>query len=141
MTNRKLFETTTVIAVAALALSLFAPAAFAQARHFNLQIPFDFYAGSRLMPAGSYTVEYDAVTKAARIYDREGHATTALAQATTNHLIGKNRIVFNRYGSLSFLSQMQWAASDTGWAFRESQLELDAKLGASPVKVAVQPQK
>ncbi len=141
MTNRKVFETATVIVVAALALSVFAPAAFAEGRHFNLQIPFDFYAGGLLMPAGSYTVEYDTATRAARIYDRDGHVTTALAQATINHMTGKNRIVFNRYGSLSFLSQMQWAGSDTGWTIRESQLERDARLGNSPVKVAVQPQR
>lgn len=142
MTNRKFFETATLIAIAALALSVFAPAAFAQGKHFNLQIPFDFYAGGQLLPAGSYTVECDAASRTARIYDRDGHVTTALAQASiNNHRVDNNRIVFNRYGGLSFLSQMQWAGSDTGWNIRQSQLERDARLGTSPVKVAVQPQK
>lgn len=139
MTNRRLSETATVIAIAALAFTIFAPGAFAQGKHFTFQIPFDFYAGTRLMPAGSYTVEHNTIGGAAQIYDRDGHVATVLAQPGNNNVIGNNRIVFNRYGSMTFLSEIQWANSGTGYRVRESKLERETRLGASPVRVAVQP--
>ena len=140
MTNRKLSTTATAIAIAALALTVFAPGAFAQS-HFNLQVPFDFYAGSRLMPAGSYTVEHNTTAGTTQIYDREGHITSLLPQTSVNRVIGKNRMVFNRYGSMTFLSEIQWANSGTGYRIPESKLERETRLGTSPVKVAVQPQR
>lgn len=141
MTNRKLSETATVIAIAALVLTVFAPGVFAQGKHFTFQIPFDFYVGGRLMPAGNYTVEHNTSAGAAQIYDRDGHITTVLPQTSTNNVIGNNRMVFNRYGSMTFLSEIQWANSGTGYRIRESKLEHETRLGTSPVKVAVQPGK
>ena len=141
MTNRKLSATATVIAISALALTVFVPGAVAQGRHFNFQIPFDFYAGGRLMPAGSYTVEHNSVGGVTQIYDRNGHVTTILPQASIKKAIGNNRMMFNRYGTMTFLSEVQWAQSETGYKIQESTLERETRLGAAPVRVAVQPQK
>jgi hypothetical protein len=141
MTNRKLSETATVLAIAALALTILAPGAFAQTRDYRFQIPFDFYAGGQLMPAGNYTITQHASSRATQIHDGNGNITTVLPLATINRVIGNNRLVFNRYGSLHFLTEMQWAGSNTGLKVRETQLERDARLGNVPVKVAVQPEK
>ena len=139
MTKRNVLETVTVFAVAALALTAFVPAASAQGKTFSFVVPFDFYAGATLMPAGEYTVAQTPFTRATQIYDQKGHAASILPIVATSRLIGNNRMVFNRYGSMNFLSEIQWGHSDTGYKVRESNLERETRLGTSPVRVAVQP--
>jgi hypothetical protein len=140
MTKGKLFETVTMFAIAALVLAAFVPAASAQAgKSFRFVIPFDFYAGAVLMPAGEYTVSQPPGTRATQIYDRDGHVTSVLPITGKSNPIGNNRMVFNRYGSMTFLSEIQWAQSETGYKLRETALERETRLGNAPVKVAIQP--
>ena len=139
MTKGKLFETVTVLAIAVMALSAFVPVASAQSGTTKFNIPFDFYAGGVLMPAGEYTISNNSISKAMQIYDRAGHVTTVLHTVGTSRAIANNRMVFNRYGSMTFLSEVQWALSDTGFRLRESKLERETRLGNSPVRVAIQP--
>ena len=140
MTKRKLSQIMTVIAIAALALTAFVPAGFAQSRLFQFTVPFDFYAGNMLMPAGVYSVsQQSSNNRATQIYDRSGHVTSILPIAGINKAIGNNRLVFNRYGSMTFLSEIQWANSETGFKVNESKLEKETRLSTSPVRVAVQP--
>ncbi len=140
MTKGRVFETVTVFAIAVLALTAIVPAASAQAgKSFRFIIPFDFYAGAVLMPAGEYTVEQTPGTRATQIYDRDGHVTSVLPIVGKNNPIGNNRMVFNRYGSMTFLSEIQWAQSETGYKLRESPLERETRLGNAPVRVAISP--
>ena len=139
MTKRKLHVTVTVFAIAALALTALAPAGMAQSKMFQFQAPFDFYAGNTLMPAGLYSVTLDSTTRATQIYDRSGHVANLLPIASITGKIGNNRLVFNRYGSMTFLAEIQWALSDAGYKVRESRLEKETRLNTSPVRVAVQP--
>jgi hypothetical protein len=141
MTKGKLFETVTVFTIALLGLTVLVPAASAQSgQTFRFVIPFDFYAGAVLMPAGEYTVSQAPGTRATQIYDRNGHVTSILPIVGNSTPIRNNRMVFNRYGSMNFLSEIQWALSETGYKVRESNLERETRLGTSPVRVAVQPQ-
>src|SRR5262245_49271866 len=140
MTKRKFLETVSVLGIAAL-LTAFVPAASAQSKTFSFVIPFDFYAGAVLMPAGEYTVQQSPFSRATQIYDRKGHVTSILPIVASSHLIGNNRMVFNRYGSMNFLSELQWGHSETGYKVRESELERETRLGTSPVRIAVQPKK
>lgn len=141
MTKQKFFETVTVFAIVVLGLTAFVPGAAAQnSKTFNFVVPFDFYAGSVLMPAGEYTVAQAPSTRATQIYDRNGHIASILPIVGKSNPIGNNnRMVFNRYGNMSFLSEIQWAQSETGYKVRESNLERETRLGTSPVRVAVQP--
>ena len=140
MTKARFFQTVTALAIAVLGLAAFVPAASAQnGKTFNFVVPFDFYAGAVLMPAGEYTVAQTPSTRATQIYDRHGHITSILPIVGTANAIGNNRMVFNRYGTMNFLSEIQWALSDTGYRVRESKLEREARLGTSPVRVAIQP--
>jgi hypothetical protein len=140
MTKGRLLETVTVFAIAMLGLTALVPAAAAQSgKTFRFVIPFDFYAGAVLMPAGEYTVSQAPGTRATQIYDRNGHVTSILPIVGNSKPIGNNRMVFNRYGTMTFLSEIQWAQSETGYKLRESQLERETRLGNSPVRVAVQP--
>ena len=122
-----------------MALSAFVPAAPAQSGTIKFKIPFDFYAGGVMMPAGEYTISNNPASKATQIYDRAGHVTTVLHTVGTSRAIANNRMVFNRYGSMTFLSEVQWAQSEDGFRLRESKLERETRLGTSPVRVAVQP--
>jgi hypothetical protein len=139
MTKRMILETVTVFTIAAVALTAFAPAASAQSGTLKFKIPFDFYAGGTLMPAGEYSISTDNVAKATQIYDRAGHVTTVLHTASIGRAIDNHRMVFNRYGTMTFLSEVQWATSDTGFRLRESKLERETRLVTPPVRVAVQP--
>jgi hypothetical protein len=139
MTKLRIIETVTVVAIATVALTMFAPVAPAQDREFKFEIPFDFYVGGVLMPAGQYSVRRDITGRATQIYDRNGHVTSVLPIVGLNRFTTNNRMVFNRYGSMTFLSEIQWAHSDTGYKLRESKLERDTRLGTPPVRVAVQP--
>ena len=139
MTKRKVSVSMAVLAVAALVLTAVVPGAFAQVREFKFQIPFDFYAGGNLMPAGNYIVAYNPATRATQVFDNGGHIATVLPLSMQGRAIGNNRIVFNRYGGLAFLSEMQWAGTENGLKVRDSQLERDARLGTDPIRVAVQP--
>jgi hypothetical protein len=140
MTKTRFLETVTVFAIAALSLIAVVPAASAQSgKTFNFVIPFEFYAGAALMPAGEYTVAQTPGSRATQIYDRKGHIASILPIVGSSKLIGNNRMVFNRYGTMNFLSEIQWAHSETGYKVRESNLERETRLGTSPVRVAVQP--
>ena len=138
MTTRKISGKLTILAVATLALALFVTGATAQARWFKLQIPFDFYAGELLMPAGTYTVAYNAQARSTQISDDSGHVQTLLPITTAANPIGNNRMIFHRYGTVNFLSEMQWADSSIGLRVRESSLEREAKLNNGSLKVALQ---
>jgi hypothetical protein len=139
MTIRKISGTVTLLAVATLALTLWIPGASAQTKLFKFQIPFDFYAGEQSMPAGTYTVAYNPLGRTTQIYDDSGHVKTMLPIPTVRNPIGNNRMVFNRYGTVNFLSEIQWADSSMGLRVRESSLEREAKLNNASIKVAVQP--
>ena len=81
--------------------------AYAQSVKLRVDIPFAFHAGEKTLPAGTYTVERrgDAI----RISDRNGHAAAVLANAVDNDGANLgNRVLFNRYGEMLFLSEVQW---------------------------------
>ena len=140
MTKTRFFETVTVFAIAVLGLiALVTPASAQNGKTFNFVVPFEFYAGTALMPAGVYTITQSSFSRATQIYDRNGHVTSILPIVGTANTIGNNRMVFNRYGTMNFLSEIQWANSETGYKVRESKLERETRLGTSPVRVAVQP--
>src|SRR5262245_61734936 len=87
MTKTRFRETVTVFAIAALSLTAVVPAASAQTgKTFNLVVPFEFYAGAVLMPAGEYTVAQTPGSRATQIYDRKGHIASILP------LVGESKI-------------------------------------------------
>ena len=140
MTKGKLFETVTVFSIALLGLAVLVPVASAQSgKSFRFVIPFEFYAGATLMPAGEYTVSQAPGTRATQIYDRNGHVTSILPIVGQSNPVRNNRMIFNRYGTMNFLAEVQWSMSETGYRVRESKLERETRLGTSPVRVAVQP--
>jgi hypothetical protein len=131
----------TAIVCAALLLTMFAPGSFGQSQDLRVQIPFDFYVGSRLLPAGTYQIK-STEQQAIFIYDGQGRVATALTHAHPKNVSNaNNRLVFNQYGTVYFLSASYWQ----GYRGREltpstQELEIASK-GTRPTPVALVPPK
>lgn len=106
-------------------------------------IPFDFYVGGKLLPAGKYNVERDAAGRnTLRVRRADGDETTF---ALTIGVQGKQsqpdtpRLIFHRYGDQIFLAQV-WESQRAGHTLVESKRErsLRKELRASGVASARQ---
>jgi hypothetical protein len=117
-----------LICVSLLTLSFLvsmASAAPAYARSVNgvmTQIPFDFYVGDRLAPAGKYTVtSLNDDESALRICNgRQGN--TVLTNSASEMGQGRSRLVFHKYGDQYFLRAV-WGADNMGRRLRETKRE------------------
>ena len=93
---------------------LLATGAFAQRPVVKADIPFDFKIGTMTLPRGIYTVQpnSDSGTLLVRRTDY-----TASAMVITNglerRLTAKGKLVFNRYGTEYFLSQVWMPGGQT----------------------------
>ncbi|HEX8502546.1 MAG TPA: hypothetical protein VF659_18330 [Pyrinomonadaceae bacterium] len=85
-------------------------------------VPFDFYVGERLAPAGEYGVRSltgDDTTL--RICNgRQGN--TVLTNSASERGVGRSRLVFHKYGDQYFLAAV-WGADNMGRRLRESKRE------------------
>lgn len=100
--------------------------------NISVDVPFDFYVGDQLMPAGRYTVKR-AVRDANRTLVVAGQKEGDRAAAATAPVAGResrrSALVFHRYGDEYFL-RSAWAAGDAeGREFRESKRERAARRG------------
>ena len=100
-------------------------------------IPFGFYTGTTLMPAGEYridTIENGVV----KLFNRDTHtpvlvSTSAVRNSSRELVSGK--IVFHRYGQDYFLSEMWWSGSDVGSKAPISNRERELAKGATPARI------
>jgi hypothetical protein len=97
---------------------LAAAAAFAQSSiTLNADVPFSFVAGGKVLPAGHYTVT-QGLGPAVLIrsqQSRGGGKAAAFAMTTPVYSRGTRhdaRLVFHRYGSTCFLSEIWGSGSD-----------------------------
>jgi hypothetical protein len=105
----------------------------------KVNIPFSFYAGEKLLPAG----EYQLMTVANGVMRIFGNApdtsvmfpTIGVSRMTQQRANGK--LVFNRYGEDYLLSEMWWTAEPHGRQLLPSNLERDLARNATPVRVSV----
>ncbi len=118
----------------AFALLLTAAPGFAQA-DLQATVPFDFYAGSSVFPAGVYQMDVD----------NAGLVWINRRDARVRRIVGSipigggpndghvSKLIFHRYGSEYFLSEMWTPNSRNGRKFRrtprEDQLALNAARG------------
>jgi hypothetical protein len=96
--------------LAATAILFLAEAGHAQSYMLRATMPFSFYAGEQLLPAGEY--EITAIGNGAvKISNYDAHKsavffTVGLNRVTANPI--SPRLVFNRYSDDYFLSEMWW---------------------------------
>lgn len=99
----------------ALAVTALASAshAFAQDKVMQVNVPFAFHNGSQLMPAGIYRVEIQSDHLILlRGESRSGFVMTN--PETTSKVNGSGKVIFNRYGSQYYLSDIWPQGSTTG---------------------------
>lgn len=119
------------------ALALFAAAGAARAQspvNIKVSVPFDFYVGDRLLPAGEYTVRRAGagagnLLVVAGAGERAARQTNAVEGASAD----ATRLVFHRYGGQYFLARL-WVAGDReGREFRPSKRERAIRAEAAQI--------
>ncbi len=66
-------------------------------------IPFNFYAGNYMMPAGTYSVGFDSVNNVAIIRDNADHHEVFLLGMSSNQGTDTPKLVFDHLGNSYFL--------------------------------------
>jgi hypothetical protein len=97
-----------ITAIALLATANFALAgtSFAQSTGVRANVPFDFTVGSKLLPAGTYTIkEQSDHVIVIRNYDKP-IAAISLVNGASNRSPDGGKLKFHRYGSQYFLSEI-----------------------------------
>ncbi len=115
-------------------------AAFAQnVTLMEANIPFDFTVGQKTLPAGRYTVDRGLVPTAVVIRSEDSKkAVIVIVQAAySNAWHDTGSLVFDRYGSSYFLSQI-WTPGRDGRSLPpgKREREMAARL-ATPVRASV----
>jgi hypothetical protein len=107
-----------------ISLATVSPAYAGSVDGIKTQVPFDFYVGDKLVPAGEHAVRSLTGDEAAL---RIGNGRQS-AIVMTNYARGRGdgegrpRLVFHKYGDQYFLAAV-WGADNTGRTLRESKLE------------------
>jgi hypothetical protein len=110
----------TSILVLAAAAGVYAQAA----RQFKANIPFDFAAGNRTLPAGEYTV--DQMIAGRVILKSADQKRGILVLGNAIRSVGSQKdakLVFHRYGNYYFLAEVWASAIDSGNQVPKSRLE------------------
>ena len=88
-------------------------------------IPFDFKAGDKELPAGRYQISQSTSGEAVTVRGVENSISVV---KMTNHLVQldpakTSKLVFNRYGNQYFLSEVWIAGRSTGQQIRKTNAE------------------
>ena len=123
-------------AVAALVL---AAAGYAQSvQPFQVNVPFDFVAGGRALPAGPYTVSQPVNTSAIAMRsagDADVVVLTNRIAAPGRKEIGK--LVFHRYGDRYFLAEVWDTDTSNGRQVPETKAERELAQGSHEVPTRI----
>jgi len=91
----------------------------------KVTIPFDFYVGSQSFPAGDYQVQVSNAY--VKVFDAKGHSSFALTTPVANRGAigdGNGQLVFSRYDSYYFLSEVRRGGYSTAQGLTPSHLEV-----------------
>ena len=123
MKNRISVTITTLSLFVALATT----SAFAQtSENFTVDVPFDFTVGSKTFSAGEYDVKkMNESSTALMVRSSDGRQAMVFLTNPANAKGAENvgQLVFNKYGSRHFLSQMWMPGSETGNHVPQSKTE------------------
>jgi hypothetical protein len=137
MTNKTARLGALAVALAVVtALGLSPGAAHAQSTQLMAHIPFDFFVGSQLLPAGRYTVKPMADHSVLRISDGDGHSSLTLTTGVYNPSGVRNpQMLFNRYEGQYFLSEVRWPGYTTARQLVKSPLEIRLAKNIAPERI------
>jgi hypothetical protein len=95
-----------------------------QTMDMKASIPFDFWVGETLLPAGTYTVGH--LGDALHLKEEGGHSASAFRLTNAEYVRNARRdsaLVFNRYGDTYFLAKVLRAGMYQGRVLRTSPRE------------------
>jgi len=98
----------------------------------NFEAPFAFYAGDAKMPAGSYTMTPDDLTKTILIRNADGSHSVFVEYepVESDTPPSKTEISFNKYGDTDFLNRISLQGQDSGMHILPSNAEKQAAKAA-----------
>jgi hypothetical protein len=100
-------------------------------------IPFSFYAGSSMMPAGTYSVGFDSLNNVAIIRDdADSHEVFLLAMSSTQGT-DTPKLVFDHVGDSYFLRDLDAFETDVSFPVRNAEMKLARSSSGSEVVVAM----
>ncbi len=97
-----------ITAIALLAIANFAVAgtSFAQSRTVQAKVPFDFTVGNNLLPSGTYTIKEESTGLIVIKSRDKAIAMVSLVNPDGNKAAGGGKLIFHKYGSQYFLSEI-----------------------------------
>jgi len=109
----------------------------AQSARLTATIPFAFYTGDTVLPAGQYDVRTIG-NGVIRLYNQgTGTSIMFLTNRVSSLTDFSPRFVFNRYGEDHFLSQVWWGDGSDGNALPSPRAERELARTTTPVRIAV----
>ena len=135
--KKQILKTFTAAAVFA-ALALFAAAGEARAQspvNIRVNVPFDFYVGDRLLPAGEYKVRrvVEGVSNTLVVAGRGERAARQTSVVESRREADATRLVFHRYGEQHFLVRIWTVGEREGREFHQSKRERAIKAEGAQV--------
>ena len=129
-------KTRALVMAAVMALTAMATTRVAQAQEVVVvNIPFDFSAGNKTLPAGEYSVRVQFNDRRMLLLERKD--SSAAMFILTNNVVAnapqsESKLIFNRYGDRYFLSQVWNEGDPSGWQLmktaREKEIAQTAKM-------------
>ncbi|MEK7406743.1 MAG: hypothetical protein AAB225_16830 [Acidobacteriota bacterium] len=104
----------------------------------NADIPFEFYVGGTVLPAGQYQMDQmgTAGTLAVRSFENKAAAVVLAQPARSRSVESQSRLIFNKYGDTYFLAQIWRAGTNEGISLKRSKRERELARVIGTVEVA-----
>lgn len=120
-----------ILATLGLLALLAATSAFGQER-MTLYIPFEFSAGTTVMPVGQYKVTQSSELGLVKLecYDRKVALRLASHPVSSKTARNESKLVFQKWGDSYFLTTV-WSPSGVGSALASSKIQRESALLAS----------
>src|SRR5580700_4847152 len=118
-----------LVMAALMALTAMASTRVAQAQELLVvNIPFDFLAGNRKLPAGEYSIKVAGLERTLLLLDRQDAAASAFMNTNSvakTEMQTESKMIFNRYGDRYFLSEVWTAGNSRGRRLLKSAREME----------------
>ncbi len=111
---------------------------YAQSSRMSVQIPFEFRAGNKVLPAGEYRVAVDPAFNRMELRLEDGSAGLYLSAHPTQVRTPVDRgiLVFNKYGDSYFLKKVFNRGRSLGYQLPPSKAEREMARIAASAEVA-----
>lgn len=127
-----------VLMAITLSVLLAVTTAFAQGPSIRVQVPFEFHAGDKLLPAGEYYTQAFPGSTLTLLSSVDGTASVYLATHSVDRDAVREHgvVVFHRYGNAYFLRQMWVGGASVGRELPKTRNERLVAKTTSPTEVA-----